>query len=99
MTNLINLHTARHARLQARAKGATLCSSGFHKWQAEKEGRFEVKQGKLLTAEHCLRCTRKEYTNGRQSTSNLPLGGIDAAGYPAAAHQPTRCKKTRMRRT
>ena len=56
MNNLINLQTIRKSRLQARAKAVTLCGSGFHKWQIAKQGRFEVKQGKLLTAEHCIRC-------------------------------------------
>lgn len=56
MNNVINLQTARHNKRQALAKGKTLCATGFHKWQPEKEARFDVKQGKLLTAEHCIRC-------------------------------------------
>jgi hypothetical protein len=56
MTSIINLQTARRAFRQKESKGKTLCASGFHKWQPEKETRFDVKQGKLLTAEHCIRC-------------------------------------------
>jgi hypothetical protein len=56
MNNIINLSTVRHARLQVRAKGVTLCGSGFHKWKIDTEARFEVKQGKLMTTQHCTRC-------------------------------------------
>ena len=56
MTNVINLHTARRTRLQARAKGVTLCHSGFHQWQPVKDQPFKVYNGKLLTTERCPRC-------------------------------------------
>jgi hypothetical protein len=60
MTNIINLHTARHARLQARAQGGnTLCQSGFHQWQAVKDQPFKVHNGKLLTAERCQCCNEE----------------------------------------
>jgi hypothetical protein len=39
-----------------KAKGRSLCKSGFHKWQADKDTRFDVKQGKLLTRYVCKRC-------------------------------------------
>jgi len=55
MTNVVKLQTAR----QTRADRKTLCRSGFHKWQVVTEGRFDVKQGKLLTAEVCGRCGEK----------------------------------------
>jgi len=55
-TNIINLHTVRQARLQERAKGITLCGSGFHKWKVDTETRFDVKQGKLMTTQRCTRC-------------------------------------------
>jgi hypothetical protein len=41
---------------RARADRKTLCSSGFHKWQVATEKRFDVKQGKLVSTERCLRC-------------------------------------------
>jgi hypothetical protein len=41
---------------RARADRKTLCSSGFHKWQTATEKRFDVKQGKLVSTERCLRC-------------------------------------------
>lgn len=37
-------------------KHKTLCKSGFHKWRVESENRFDVKQGKLVTAYRCERC-------------------------------------------
>jgi hypothetical protein len=57
--NIINLQTARRNRRQTKASGITLCQSGFHKWQAVLGQRFDVKQGKLLTAERCTRCNRE----------------------------------------
>lgn len=41
---------------QKRAEGKTLCTSGFHKWEVVAERKFDVKQGKLVTAERCKRC-------------------------------------------
>lgn len=45
-----------------RAKGKTLCKSGFHKWQIDTTTRFDVKVGKLVTRYYCQRCgkTRTE---------------------------------------
>ncbi len=50
-TNIINLRTARQARQQERAKGITLCGSGFHKWKTDTEARFDVRHGKLMTTQ------------------------------------------------
>ena len=33
-----------------------LCRSNFHKWEVLSERRFDVKQGKLVTAYRCARC-------------------------------------------
>jgi hypothetical protein len=52
MSNVINLKKAK----QQRADGKTLCSSGFHKWQLLAGQRFDVKQGRLVSAERCKRC-------------------------------------------
>ncbi len=41
-------------------KGKTLCRSGFHKWQVITEKKFDVKQGKLVTAYQCSRCGEKK---------------------------------------
>ena len=41
---------------RAGADGKTLCRSGFHKWKIVAERRFDVKRGKLLTLERCVRC-------------------------------------------
>lgn len=37
-------------------KGKTLCKSGFHKWEIDKEKQFDPKQGRLVTVYHCTRC-------------------------------------------
>lgn len=39
-----------------RAKGKTLCSSGFHKWEIWKAKQFDVRQGRLVTVYRCGRC-------------------------------------------
>jgi len=59
MSNIINLKKAK----QKRAEGKTLCTSGFHKWEVMSAKRFDVKQGKLVTAERCTRCG-EERTRG-----------------------------------
>jgi hypothetical protein len=41
---------------RTRDNGRALCASGFHKWKALPERRFDVKQGKLVTVERCERC-------------------------------------------
>jgi hypothetical protein len=41
---------------QKRAEGKTLCTSGFHKWEVLSQQRFDVKEGRLVTAERCTRC-------------------------------------------
>lgn len=37
-------------------RNKTLCKSGFHKWRVEGGSRFDVKQGRLVTAYRCERC-------------------------------------------
>ncbi|HEX2492943.1 MAG TPA: hypothetical protein VHK24_04145 [Steroidobacter sp.] len=49
---IINLRKAKRRR----AEQKTLCASGFHKWETLSERRFDVKRGKLVTAERCKRC-------------------------------------------
>jgi hypothetical protein len=39
-----------------RARGRTLCDSGFHKWVIDQKKQFDVKQGKLVTVQRCKRC-------------------------------------------
>lgn len=52
MMNVIQLRDIRRTR----ADHKILCRSGFHQWQVETHGHFDVKQGKLLTLERCHRC-------------------------------------------
>lgn len=56
MSNIIRLDKAKRAKHQAKAKGKTLCSNGFHRWKVLAERRFDVKSGKLVTAYRCERC-------------------------------------------
>ncbi|MFA6903716.1 MAG: hypothetical protein WC236_11605 [Gallionellaceae bacterium] len=56
MGEVIKLSTVKRARLQDKAKAATLCGSGFHKWKVVTDSRFDVRQGKLVTTERCERC-------------------------------------------
>jgi hypothetical protein len=37
-------------------QGKTLCRSGFHRWEVQKERVFEVKSGRLVTLYRCARC-------------------------------------------
>ena len=39
-----------------KAEEKTLCGAGFHKWKAVADSKFDVKQGKLVTPERCMRC-------------------------------------------
>jgi len=43
-------------RLSEKFQGRDLCKSGFHKWVPISENRFDVKQGRLVTAYRCSRC-------------------------------------------
>lgn len=52
MSNITSLRKFK----QKRAEGKTLCSSGFHKWEVLSARKFDVKQGKLVTAQRCTRC-------------------------------------------
>ena len=55
MSHVVKLQAARRVR----ADRKTLCRSGFHRWQVQANARFDVKQGKLLSAEVCTRCGEK----------------------------------------
>lgn len=46
----------RRPSLKEKARGKTLCKSGFHKWQIDQKKQFDVKQGKLVTIRRCSRC-------------------------------------------
>lgn len=43
-------------KLSEKFKGRDLCKSGFHKWEVISENKFDVKQGRLVTAYRCKRC-------------------------------------------
>ena len=52
MGHIVKLNMQRRDR----AGRHTLCRSGFHKWALETHRRFDVRQGRLITTERCLRC-------------------------------------------
>lgn len=56
------VHFRRADRRRRKAEGDTLCRNGRHRWAVRPETRFDVKQGKLVTAYRCERCgaTRSE---------------------------------------
>jgi len=53
MSNVIKF---KKISLKERHKGKTLCLSGFHKWQVDKESQLDSKQGSLVTRLTCRRC-------------------------------------------
>ena len=55
MSNVVNLKKAKRKR----AEHQTFCDAGFHKWMTLTERRFDVKEGKLISAERCKRCGRE----------------------------------------
>lgn len=50
--NVVQLRKVKNKR----AEGQVLCDSGFHKWQVLKQSQFDVRQGRLVTVERCVRC-------------------------------------------
>jgi len=43
-----------------RQKGQTLCRNGHHIWAPDKQKKFDVKQGKLVTLFRCQRCGKNK---------------------------------------
>jgi hypothetical protein len=56
MSQATNINKFRKARAQDKAKGKTLCASGFHKWQDDAKKQFDVQQGRLVSRKICARC-------------------------------------------
>ncbi len=46
----------RKPRASEKHRGNTLCRSGHHKWEIDKERVFDTKQGRLVTRMKCRRC-------------------------------------------
>ncbi|MFT4585468.1 MAG: hypothetical protein ACI915_005434 [Gammaproteobacteria bacterium] len=63
MSNIVSFPNAK-IRKKTISKHKTLCKSGFHKWEVDNSKQFDVKQGRLVTAERCPRCgkTRTKFT-------------------------------------
>ncbi|MEE4143629.1 MAG: hypothetical protein V2I26_02435 [Halieaceae bacterium] len=51
----------RKPSLKEQHKGNTLCRHGHHKWVVDKEKKFDVKQGKLVTVSRCSRCGKEKH--------------------------------------
>jgi|TARA_B110000977_G_C10744324_1_gene364246 hypothetical protein len=64
MTQPTDISKFRKAKAQDKAKGKTLCASGFHKWQDDTKKQFDVKQGRLVSAAFCTRCGKVKTTVG-----------------------------------
>ena len=43
-------------KLSEKHKGKGLCVHGFHKWEVISDNKFDVREGKLITAYRCKRC-------------------------------------------
>lgn len=56
MSEPTDLGKYKKRRRQERAKRTTLCRRGFHKWEFDPNKQFDVKQGKLISIERCIRC-------------------------------------------
>jgi len=52
----------RRPSLKEKARGRTLCGSGFHKWRIDNKKQFDVKQGRLVTIHRCERCGETKST-------------------------------------
>jgi hypothetical protein len=50
----------RKPKASEKAKGKTLCLTGFHKWKVDKDRVFDVKQGRLVTVYRCERCGERK---------------------------------------
>ena len=61
-TKVVRLDRHRARKRAEKAKGRTLCDSGFHRWEISKEKRFDVRQGRLVTVRRCARCGAQRVT-------------------------------------
>jgi len=61
MADILKFRT-RQQLANERARGRTLCRSGFHRWVVSGETRFDVQQGRLVTLERCERCGEERVT-------------------------------------
>jgi hypothetical protein len=54
----------RRPRPSERHKGKGLCRDGHHQWAVDRETRFDVQTGRLVTVLRCERCgaVRNRYT-------------------------------------
>ncbi|MGR9092232.1 MAG: hypothetical protein ACU85U_16805 [Gammaproteobacteria bacterium] len=55
MADIVPFPGARR-RKKRKTRQKTLCDNGFHKWEIDDAKQFDVKQGRLVTVERCIRC-------------------------------------------
>ena len=60
MAEIIPFRKPLPGRGKSVTKGNTLCRHGHHKWVVDKAKQFDVKQGKLVTIYHCIRCGKNK---------------------------------------
>jgi hypothetical protein len=60
MNNFVRFDKKKAEKRFARAKGKTLCKSGFHKWIIDVEKQFDSRQGRLVTLYRCQRCSAQK---------------------------------------
>lgn len=60
MGDLLNGRFGANAQ-RAKNKRSSLCSNGHHGWVVEKQTRFDIKAGKLVTVERCRRCGKTRH--------------------------------------
>ena len=54
--NMAEILKFKKKKASEKHKGKSLCRSGFHKWETDRQTVFDSKQGKLVTRERCKRC-------------------------------------------
>lgn len=57
-----NVLTFKKPSTKERARGRTLCNSGFHKWLIDNKKPFDSRLGKLVTIHRCKRCGKTKVT-------------------------------------
>lgn len=62
MGNVLPFKPPKKSSNKERARGRTMCDSGFHKWAVDKRKQFDVKRGKLVTVHRCQRCGETKVT-------------------------------------
>ena len=60
-----------------------MCKRGFHKWEFDPRKQFDVKQGKLVSRQTCVRCGATAHYSQRISGGAAQVEVGDADVYEA----------------